>query len=451
MRVRAQGLCLLLVLFLAACTGSRPAVPDFDGPRFSEDVLPMLNQFQAYSADLPGLQLDSWSSLMAGSQQGAAVIPFDAANSPLVKLAENKSVAGGPSAAQVELLKAWIDNGARNDRGEVPFADAEHLLYVCNQADATISVIDMETNLIIRTVDLKPLGFSANARPHHIAVEDDGSAWYVSLIGESKVLKFNRDNELLGFAEFETPGMLALHPTNNELWVGRSMMAANPPQRVGVIERDRMTIDEVEVFFPRPHALVIRPEGDYAYTASLAENRLASVSIEDEEVGAMQSVEGAIHTFVQFAITPDGQTMVVGGQLTGTLFIFDLSNPESPTLVDSMDVNAAPWHPVITPDGRYVYFGNKMANTVTVVDLQARRVVKVIEGQGISQPHGSAVSPDGRYVYISNSNLKGAYTPRHSFDEGLGTVVVIDTRTNEIAQVIEVGHYASGLGARIPR
>jgi hypothetical protein len=103
------------------------------------------------------------------------------------------------------------------------------LLYVAAQEDVTVAIIDMATNELIETVDLKELGFSATAKAHHTAVEPDGSFWYVSLIAAGKVLKFDRENRLVGQADFETPGMLSLDPTADRLYVGRSMAAVNPP------------------------------------------------------------------------------------------------------------------------------------------------------------------------------------------------------------------------------
>ena len=102
----------------------------------------------------------------------------------------------------------------------VPSA-APDLLYVCNQSDATVTLIDTQTNEIVGLVDLTQLGFSKNAKPHHIAVEPDGSYWYVTLIGENKIVKLDRNNKVVGTATFEVPGMLALHPTQDLLFVGR--------------------------------------------------------------------------------------------------------------------------------------------------------------------------------------------------------------------------------------
>ena len=112
----------------------------------------------------------------------------------------------------------------------VSAAEAQELLYVASQEDVTVAIIDMGTNELVATVDLKEFGYSETAKAHHTAVEPDGSHWYVSLIAAGKVLKFDRNNRLVGEADFETPGMLSLDPESDLLYVGRSMAAVNPPQ-----------------------------------------------------------------------------------------------------------------------------------------------------------------------------------------------------------------------------
>ncbi|PAU95937.1 hypothetical protein CK503_01700 [Aliifodinibius salipaludis] len=311
-----------------------------------------------------------------------------------------------------------------------------------------LSVINVESNEIVDHIDLQELGFSANAKPHHTVAEPDGSFWYVTLIGENRVLKFNRDNELVGQAEMEVPGLLALHPTRDQLIVGRSMSAVNPPQSIGIINRSDMTMQKkVPTFFARPHAIAAASDGSWTFIASLAENQILSLNNETEET-ELTTVDGDTHVFVNFAISPDGDTMVVTGQISSKLLFFDISNPESPKLTESIGVNAQPWHPVFTPDGNYVYFGNKGAHTITVVDMKSRSVYAVIKGNGLAQPHGSAMSADGRYLYISNNNRKGTFESEGTSASGdpNGTVTVIDTKTNEIEKVIEVGAYPSGIG-----
>ncbi|NNE71734.1 MAG: YncE family protein, partial [Rhodothermales bacterium] len=235
------------------------------------------------------------------------------------------------------------------------------------------------------------------------------------------------------------------------MYVGRSMSAVNPPQSNGVLERSSMDMEEVDVFFPRPHALAVTPGGEYVFSASLAENRMIVLD-QGSGDGTFHEFDGDINTLVQFAIAPDGQTAIVGGELTNKLFFMDLSNLPEVSVRSEIEVGSRPWHPIFAADGRHAYFGNKGANTVTVVDTQTGQVAATIAGEGMAQPHGSAISADGRFVYISQQNTgsggmdmssMGGMSHSHN-----GHVVVIDTATNEIAKVIEVGVMPSGVGSR---
>jgi DNA-binding beta-propeller fold protein YncE len=124
-------------------------------------------------------------------------------------------------------------------------------------------------------------------------------------------------------------------------------------------------------------------------------------------------------------------------------------------------VEAQPFDPIFTPDGRYVVVGNKAANTISLIDLQ-KYDVSVLRGEGIAQPHGTAVSPDGKWIYVSNNNLNapaGSGQNPHamhaaqnaSAPAGPGKIVVIDAGTRKIAKVIEVGHNAAGIAVRTAR
>jgi DNA-binding beta-propeller fold protein YncE len=246
--------------------------------------------------------------------------------------------------------------------------------------------------------------------------------------------------------------MLALDPERDVLYVGRSMMAVNPPQRIGIVRRSDMDIEELDVFFPRPHALAVGRGGTWVYTASLVTNQIAGIEVGTNEI-ELATLPGNPHVFVQFALSPDGRTMVGCGQLTNAMLVFDVSTPATPTLTRTVDVNPSPWHPVFSPDGRYVYYGNLDANTITVVETAGWTVDGVIQGRGIAEPHGSAVSPDGRYLYVSNRNVKSAYRPRRDFGDNTaaGTVVVINTETRAIEKVLEVEEYPAGMSTRTSR
>lgn len=459
------GLPLLVVLLAASASRPPTTVPYSEIQRVLDAKC---TECHSGSDAARGLRLDSWESLVAGSRHGEAVIAFDAEHSLLFELVTK--LVDGPHPAElgserltddeIVLLHDWIDEGAPDDSGQIPFAGAKRLLYVANQGAAMVSVIDMETNVVIRTVDLQAFGFPAYALPHHIVVEPDGSYWYVSLIAAGTVLKFDRQNRLVGQAHIEWPGLLALDPASDRLYVARSMASVNPPHRLGVIRRTDMSLDEMDVFIPRPHALAVAPGGRTVFTASLSVNQIAAVDPEAQTVELTTLAGDRPHVVISFAISPDGRWMVGSTELTSRLLVFDLDHAPDMTPVAAIDMNTAPWHPVYTPDGKWVYVGNNWDNSVTVIDMEARAVATVIRGEGLAQPHGSAVSVDGRYVYIASRNLKmpeghtksaHVYRPRYDLGDNahVGTVVVIDTRARSIVRIIEVEDYASGLGTAV--
>ncbi len=355
------------------------------------------------------------------------------------------------SAALLGVLACATTVGAGGPSG--PSAGAAQgspdLLYVCNQDAATVSIIDATSLRVLETLDLRTLGFPSNAKPHHVQVEPDGSYWYLSLIGANTVVKLDRRNAVVARAEFEVPGMLALDPLSDRLYVGRSMSAVNPPQRIGIITRSTMAIDEIDVFIARPHALTVSRDGRYVYSGSLAENRIAALAVDRDETTLTEIAGHHHHMLMQFAVAPDGRHMVASGEMSGELLVFDLDQSGAPAVRHTVSVNAAPWDPVYTRDGRYVVLGNQRTNTITVVDANTWRVAKVLQHPAIAEPWGSVASADGRYVFVSNQNARGSYTTPSG--EQVGNVVAIDIQSWSIAAVIPVGKGATGIGTRQTR
>lgn len=320
------------------------------------------------------------------------------------------------------------------------------LLYVNNQAGASVSVIDMGMLEVVRTIDLRDYGFSANAKPHEVVVEPDGSAWYVSLIGDNAVAKFSADGQLLGAAEMEVPGLLALHPGGELLYATHSMSVINPPATVGEIRRAEPDVEQIiEVLFPRPHIIEAHPGGEYVYTASLGVNQMASIEVETGEVELIR-LEGPNPVLGHGAVAPDGSTMVIT-TLAGQLLVFDLADPATPRLADSIRVGMRPWLPAFGPDGRYVYVPNRGDNTVSVVDMERRDVVATIDHPAFAEPYAAIVSPDGSRVFVSNTNETGSWSLEGAAGDAAeaGNVVVIDAAANSVIKVIPIGPGPTGM------
>jgi len=350
-------------------------------------------------------------------------------------------------------------SGAQSPAGDVgavtpPLTAAAPYVYACVQDEARIDVIDMASLEVVASVDLTELGFTATANPHHVAVEPDGSHWYVSLIGENVVARFDRENRLLGTFEMSTPGMLAHDRARGLLLVSRSMSAVNPPTRIGVIETPGMEGDELDVFLSRPHPVAISPDGRWGYTGSLGVNQLAAIDLETEEVSLVQ-VEGPPHALVQFAVSPDGRWLVAGTEVSGRLVVFDRSDAAAPRQVASVELGPMVFDPVFSPDGASVWVPVKGANEIAIVDVDGWTVRTRVRAESLRQPHQIVFSADGSRAFVSNNNKADhmAGMAGHEGHEmpgaqaGLGNVTVLDARTHEVVEVLELGRNVTGMGS----
>jgi DNA-binding beta-propeller fold protein YncE len=322
-----------------------------------------------------------------------------------------------------------------------------------------VSVIDQRSLTVDTVIDLNAMGFSATAKPHDIAVEPDGSAWYLSLIGDGRVLKFDRSNHLVGQVTMETPGLLTIDRVHDMLYVGRSMTAVNPPKALGAIKRSTFTMDEEqEILVPRPHAIGATPDGEWVHTASLAENRIASLQTGTGRV-TLTSVNGPTRSMVEFAISPDGKLMAVGGELSNTLIVFDLSHPPPLVVEREFAIGGKPWHPVFSHDGSKVYVPLLTDNAVVEVDPVAGKILRRF-ADGFAQPHGTALSADGRYLFVSNRNTGGTMAKpgqsghdMHDMegkDPSNGWLSVVELSSGKVIKTLMLGASPAGVGVATP-
>ncbi len=331
-------------------------------------------------------------------------------------------------------------------------------LYVVNQAGASITVVDQRRMAVDTVLDLTKMGFTSNAKPHHVVVEKTGDFWYVSLIGDGRVVKLDRANRVVAQVRLETPGLLALDPLRDSLYVGRSMTAVNPPKSLGVIKRSDFTlVDEQEILVTRPHALLVTHDGKWVHTASLAENRIASVEIASGRV-TLTTIPGAPRSLVQFAQSPDGRRMAVGGELSNSVLMFDLTRPPPFTPTREIPLAGKPWDPMFSADGRTVFITLFAGDGVAAVDVERGTVGRTFTGS-MAQPYGLIVGADGRHLFVVNQNA-GPVKPGASAHDNMpgmaghagmkatdGWLSIIDVATGATVKTLMLGTGPTGAGA----
>jgi len=417
---------------------------------YDAHIQPLLDEYttrlQNESLYPEGLETDSWQHLFEGWKNGAAVIPYDAQGSLFYQLIGMLKDTTEGDAARRDLIRRWIEAGAPNEQGVIPFDDATDIVYVCNQGASSVSLVDVNHLVVMRTLYLEDYGFSDHAKPHHIVVEPDGTAWYVSLIADGKVVKFDSRNRIVGSVDTPTPGLMTLHPTRRILYAGRSMTAPNPPSSVLAINTSDMTYREIPVPYARPHALAIQPNRDYLISASLVENKFAVIDAQRDELDATYTFPDTNPVYVQCVFVPDGTSFFATGQLSATLYRFAMDSEGVVSADGSYALGEQPWHPVIIPDGTQLFVGNKVSNSVSVFDIIGNQVSATLQGNGVASPHGSTVTSDGKYVFISNQNTNGDYQPPFRDDAAsVGTITVFDATTHALVKTIEVGTSPSGI------
>lgn len=342
---------------------------------------------------------------------------------------------------RVALAAAVVSGGLACATAPATMDASRDLVYVTSQAEASATVLDARNGAVVTKIDFAGLGYGANARPHHVAADPDGNHWYVSLIGAGRVVRIDQYHRVIDEAPFEAAGMLTVDPGSDWLYVGRSMAAVDPPQRIGMVRRSTMGISEVDVFFARPHAIAVVPQARQVYTASLVENRMAMAPVGSEDVDIFQ-FDGPLHTIVQFAVSPDGRYLVGGGQMSGDLLVWEVTD-DAPRRVATVNVGGQPWHPTFTPDGGEIWIPNLTANSVTVVETSGWTVAATLTHPALVEPHGTAVSPDGRTMFVTARNTSGAY------GQGApGMVLAFDVTSRRVRWVAEVGAYAAGVATR---
>ena len=121
--------CLFLfspMVILLACSEQTPPVS------YSTDVRPFLDKYcmrchgeAGEGSKASGFRMDNYETLMKGTRFGPVITPGDSFGSVLVMLVEGRADPSismphdeegpAPKQAEIDAVKAWIDQGAKND------------------------------------------------------------------------------------------------------------------------------------------------------------------------------------------------------------------------------------------------------------------------------------------------------------------------------------------------
>jgi len=291
-------------------------------------------------------------------------------------------------------------------------------VYVTNSGDGTVSVINTTTDTVITTVQMQNF-------PFQIAITPDGAYAYVT--------------------EFEEDSPMRNHPRARARLPHRSKPLVGPVL-VEVIATATNTVIGSIANVNDPSAVAISPNGAFAYVAdSCPPNDIPCVDVVSTStnqivttVSLPAATPGSQGSIV---VTPDGSLVCIAiGVINGdaTDLAVEFVSTSNNTLLATLDTQTvsenSPFGFATTPGG-LLYAAGSEPDAVYLINPASQTLVETIPAG--SGPAGAALAPDGASIYVTDAG-----------DDDTGnTVTVINTKTNSATATITVGDEPEGVAA----
>lgn len=386
---------------------------DLQVPDYVQDVAPILTKYCAgcHNADEPEgkLSLESFIDLQKGGQHGASVVPGQAASSRMIRVLTGEAQPKmppkdneAPSEADIAMLKAWIDAGAKGPEGiEPPRMLVTPKVPAAKVAGAITAIAMSPQGTLLAVAQFGKVELRANG----------GTVLTLGdLPGKVNAVHFSADGSRLVTAS----GVTGLHGVAS-IW----NVADGKLVREFKAHRDIMYDAELS------------PDGKILATCSYDR----SVILWDANSGEqLRTLEGHNDAIYDLAFSPDGTVLATAsGDETAKLWL--VSNGER---LDTLHQPEAEQYVVaFSPDGKYVLAGGA-DNRIRVWEFVSKteRVINPLvyarfahEGAVV----GLAFSSDGKTLISAadDRTMKswetGGYTETHLYerqpDEATGLAI----------------------------
>lgn len=466
------GVLVLAVLVINSinfigCDSGNPISPG-EPVSFSRSIQPIFAQNCSFpgchnSTDKQaGIDLTSWESLMInGSTFGAEVVPFNSRwshmmlhinrvdtnispfSDPLMPQAKLPFTNGEPLAKNhIETIRNWIDQGAKNDYGIVAFSGITRKAFITNQASDFVAVVNLDNNRLTRLISVggRTSPDQPPAAPHVIIADRQGRYFYVSLIAEGYIEKFDAMTyeKLARMSTGTSPAHIVITEDGNFGYFSNFDATANPEKNIKKFDTRTMEIvnvirDDSHPFgMWQPHGLRLSHDGarlvcatekgEFVYVISTTTDQITDIIPIDPTVPPNGSGSNNFVPY-QVAITPNDNFAFISCLRSNDVRVLDLNTM---LITHIIPAGLKPLALEVSPDGNWCYVPNQASNSVTVIDVNTMTVFKTISNVG-GQPHNIDFTEDSHYAYVTCESTSGGFV-HHPPSSGKkpGTTAVID-------------------------
>ena len=240
-----------------------------------------------------GLDFSTWDLMFDGGRNGTSVIPYSVDYSFMLYTV-NTDTNRGPvllptmpylqphlSTEEYNTLVSWIASGAPDKNGFVKYSDDpdRKKVYVCMQGCDKVAVIDAESKVIMRYINVGVDPASIEG-PHQVRVSPDNKYWYVVFYNGFILQKFSAEtDELVASVELDNISRpwntLVITPDGTTGFVNAL------DGKTQIVNLETMTRD-VFHFFDTPHGGVVTPDGNYYYLTCQNGNFVYKIDLFDD-------------------------------------------------------------------------------------------------------------------------------------------------------------------------
>ena len=297
-----------------------------------------------------------------------------------------------------------------------PQAAGTGYIFVSNESDDTVTVIDGGSFEVVRTI-------ATGDRPRDMRFSPDRSLLYVATSGDDHIEVIDIATlEVTGTIEAgEDPEIFQLDPS------GKIIVVANEDDNEVTVTdvasgKQLRVIEDVGV---EPEGITLRHDGKVVFVTSEATN---SVLIIDPWAGEIVDEVLVGNRPRRGIVTPDDKEYWVTNELGGTLSILDAQTfaPLGDVYFEKRGMRQEDINPVdfaMTSDGKTAYVTLGRARHVAVVDVASREVEEyILAGDRV---WGAALNRDESLLVVTNG----------ASDD----ITIIDTGKNRAINAISVG------------
>jgi YVTN family beta-propeller protein len=281
-----------------------------------------------------------------------------------------------------------------------------HKVYVSSDGASTVSVIDTQTDKIVRSIEVGP-------NPHGLAISPDGRQVLVGAFGTNQVLLIDTStDQIVRRLPVPMPHNSVLSPDGHMAYVGSQQQGATA---VVILDLSQGTQVGTIPLEKTPRGLTLSPDAKQLYVTVAGADAVQVVDLTSQHVVGQIPVGASPHHVMML---PNGSAGLVVSQGTGTLEFFD---PTRHTVSHTVRVGANPHWLAVSTDGSTAYVTNEGSQDVSIVDIASSTVTTVQVGNAprkiVVQP-----GPGGQ----GTTPAPTAQSPTH------GTMTISDHGTLEV-------------------